>query len=366
MEQLKYSAVLKNPRRPSAKWYGRVRQDGKERFVPLYTQDRAEAMRWVERQKHVLYEINELQSQGKPVPTELLARLVTIDTVVLPKETVEEPVGAPGGLLERWEADMRIRGFRDTTVANYVRCVRGLLGDLRAESLTPDRVRAIFASKAKLTDSSRKFISNTLRNLFGFMGRADLVEAVPKVRVDEDGDHTWFTPEQMMDIWSAATSSTPAATEQYRIYFHLLAETAARNTEARLLKWKDIQEDKTVRFSATHTKTRKSRTVPISWELYCELECIRGEPEDDVFPLVSKNQTRRYKVFKRALRSIGLEKGTLHDLRRSRAMEIYRKTGDIRIASRWLGDSEIIAMKHYLEDVSIDELRRAVIYGEKV
>jgi integrase len=363
--ELKYSAVRKNPRRPSAKWYGRIRQDGKERFVPLYTQDRAEAMRWVERQKHVLFEINELESQGKPVPAELLARLVTIDSPVFAQEVVSEPVSAPGGLLERWESDMRLRGFRSTTVSNYVRCVRGLLGDVRAESLTPDRVRTLFASKAKLTDSSRKFISNTLRNLFGFMGRADLVGAVPKVRVDEDGDHTWFTPEQMMDIWMSARSGSAAATEQYRLYFRLLAETAARNTEARLLKWKDIQEDATVRFSATHTKTRKSRTVPISWELYAELDVLRGEPDEDVFNLVSMNQTRRYKVFKRALRSIGLEKGTLHDLRRSRAMEIYRKTGDIRIASRWLGDSEIIAMKHYLEDVSVDELRRAVIYGEK-
>jgi integrase len=364
--ELKYSAVLKNRHRASAKYWGRIRDGKKERWVNLNTQDKAVADKWVARQKNLLFQVNEHIERGEPVPAELLSKLATIDTPVIEQKVAEEPVAAPGGLLERWEADMRLRGFRDTTVSNYVRCIRNLMGNVNVESLNADRVRTLFAGKAKLADSSRKFISNALRNLFGFMGRPDLVEAVPKVRVDEDGDHTWFTPEQMMDIWSAATSNTPAATEQYRIYFHLLAETAARNTEARLLKWKDIQEDKTVRFSATHTKTRKSRTVPISWELYGELECIRGEPEDDVFPLVSKNQTRRYKVFKRALRSIGLEKGTLHDLRRSRAMEIYRKTGDIRIASRWLGDSEIIAMKHYLEDVSIDELRRAVIYGEKV
>ena len=363
--ELKYSAVLKNRHRASAKYWGRVRQGTRERWVNLNTQDKAVADKWVARQKNILFQVNEYVERGEKVPAELLSKLVTIDTPVFPQEVVSEPVSAPGGLLERWESDMRLRGFRGTTVANYMRCVRGLLGDARVESLTPERVRTLFASKAKLTDSSRKFISNTLRNLFGFMGRADLVGAVPKVRVDEDGDHTWFTPEQMMDIWMAARSNTPAATEQYRIYFHLLAETAARNTEARLLKWKDIQEDATVRFSATHTKTRKSRTVPISWELYAELDVLRGEPDEDVFNLVSMNQTRRYKVFKRALRSIGLEKGTLHDLRRSRAMEIYRKTGDIRIASRWLGDSEIIAMKHYLEDVSVDELRRAVIYGEK-
>jgi integrase len=363
--ELKYSAVLKNRRRASAKYWGRIREGTREKWVNLNTQDKSVADKWVARQKNILFQVNELEERGEPIPPELLAKLITIDTPAFAQKVASEPVSAPGGVLERWEADMRLRGLRGTTVATYTRCAREFLGDTPVDSLTADRVRTMFAGKSKLAAASRRFIGNAMRNLFGFLGRADLVAAMPKVKIDAEGDRTWFTAEQMQNIWMAATSDSPEATEQYRLYFKVLTETAARNTEARMLKWKDIHEDATVRFSAVHTKQRKSRTIPISWELYGELDILRGNPEDDVFPLVSKYQTVRYRVFKRALKSLGIDKGTLHDLRRSRAMEIYRKTGDVRIASRWLGDSEIIAMKHYLEDVSVDELRRAVIYGEK-
>ena len=364
--ELKYVAVLKNRHRPSAKYWGRVRDgSNREKWINLKTQDKSVAMKWVARQRNLLFQVNEYEERGEEVPAELLAKLFTVDTPVIVQKVASEPVSVPGGVLDRWEADMKLRGLRGTTVATYTRCAREFLGDTPVDSLTADRVKVMFAGKSKLADASRRFISNSMRNLFGFLGRKDLFDAMPKVKINTEGDRTWFTPEQMQNIWMAATSDSPEATEQYRLYFKLLTETAARNTEARLLKWKDIHEDATVRFSAVHTKQRKSRTIPISWELYGELDMIRKEPEDDVFPLVSKYQTVRYRVFKRALKSLGIEKGTLHDLRRSRAMEIYRKTGDVRIASRWLGDSEIIAMKHYLEDVSVDELRRAVIYGEK-
>ena len=106
-------------------------------------------------------------------------------------------------------------------------------------------------------------------------------------------------------------------------------------------------------------KARNARSVPISWELYAELDVIRKDHEQYVFNLVSRNQTRRYKVLQRACRKLGIVNGGLHTLRRSRATEIYRRSG-IKVAAQMLGDSESIALKHYIEEVGPEQIRKEV------
>lgn len=69
--KISYSAVLKNKHRPSAKWWGRIRQDGRERWTPLYTQDKAEADKWVARMKNILFQVNEYEERNEPVPEDL-------------------------------------------------------------------------------------------------------------------------------------------------------------------------------------------------------------------------------------------------------------------------------------------------------
>ena len=356
--KISYSVVLKNKHRPSAKWWGRIRQDGKERWTPLYTQDKAEADKWVARMKNILFQVNEYEERGEPVPEDLLAKLVVVDKAAFAQRATNQPISAPGSLLDRWEEDMVLKGSRRSTIDNYRRVFSTMFGSCRIESLTETNVRMLFSETVKIKDATRRYYANACRSLFRFMRRQDLVEAVPRVKADE-ADHHFFSTEEMDRIWRAVKCHDKEREEQYKLYFRLLIETGCRNTEGRMLRWKDVA-DAAVKFVAGHTKGRKTRTVPISRELFAVLDTLRGEPEDDVFPLVSRSETARYKVFKRACCRIGLH-GTLHDLRRSRAMEIYKMTRDIRVASQWLGDSEIVALKHYIEDASVEDLRSAVL-----
>ena len=155
---VKYSAVLKNPSRASAKWYGRIRQDGKERFTPLYTQDPAEAQKWVRRMENVLFQVNEYEDAGRPVPPELLAKLVTVDKKEVAERAMNVPVDAPNSLVEKWEADLVTRGFRRTSIDKYVRIPGAVLGaGMRVNDLTTEHVREAFRKMGRLSDSTRKF-----------------------------------------------------------------------------------------------------------------------------------------------------------------------------------------------------------------
>lgn len=346
-----------NPKRKTAPYYGRIRQEGRTTVVPLYTEDKSVATHWLEIQRNVLFQVNQYIEAGEPVPEDLRMKLVTARTPVFAQERPSEPVSVPGGLLERWEVDMRVRGMRSTTVNNYMRSARYLLGNLSPETLRADTVKSIITSKVKLSNNTRRFYCNVLRSLFNFMDRHDLVKVLPHVRTEES-DHVFWTEEQMFDIVTEVSSDTPARTEQYRLYYSVLAQTGCRNTEARLLKWKHISNG-CIRFPAEATKGRKARTVPIPFSLEAELDVIRRDPEDEVFNLVSPNQSRRYKVLKRALVKLGLE-GGMHCFRRSRAAILYRKTRDIKICAQLLGHDPSIALKVYQDEVGVEELRRAV------
>lgn len=357
--KIAYSALVKNPKRRKAPYYGRIRQDGKEKFIPLNTESKAEAMKWVERQKNILFQVNEFLEAGQQVPDDLMAKLVTVDTPAFAQKGASKPVSAPGGILERWEVDMRVRGLSGATIANYVKAAHIVLGDARLDTLGADAVREAISRNLGIGNNTRRFYCNALRSLFRFLGREDLCRALPKIRPVE-GDHVFWSHDEMYDICCTVSSDTPERTEQYRLYFFCLMESACRNSELMNVKWKDIDQA-SIRFSAGSTKARKERVVPISWRLYAELDVIRQEPEQYVFNLVSRNQSRRYKVLARAVRKLGLPTGGLHTFRRSRATEIYRRCG-IAVASRMVGDSEAIALKHYIKEAGIEELRKEVFW----
>lgn len=358
--KIAYSALIKNPKRKTAPYYGRIRQDGRERFIPLNTESKSEAMKWVERQKNILFQVNEFLEVGQVVPDELMAKLITVDTPSFAQKVASKPVSAPGGILERWEVDMRIHGFSDTTITNYVKSARNVLGNAPLDTLGAEGVREAISRNLDISNNTRRFYCNALRCLFRFIGREDLVNVLPKIKPVE-GDHVFWSYEDLYDICCTVSSDTPERTEQYRFYFRCLMETGCRNSELMDVKWKDI-DNAIIRFSAGNTKARKERTVPISWELYAEMDVIRKEPESYVFNLVSRNQTRRYKVLARAVKKLGLPMAGLHCFRRSRAQEIYRRCG-LRIASQMIGDSEAVALKHYIKEAGVEEIRKEV-FGE--
>lgn len=361
MRHILYSVIQKNRKTlKHPKYYGRIREGTKEKLVPLDTTDKKVAELWLRQVTRVRDEINDLEQAGLEVPDELAAKLVSIDTPVFAQKRASKPFSAPGGTLDAWEMDARLRGFRESTIANYQRAFRNLLANLSPEDLTADKVKSILASKVRLSNNTKRHYCNSLKSLFSFMGRWDLVKLLPKIKVEET-EQVFWTEDEMFEIVAEIKSDTPARSEQYRQYFDLQRLVGSRAGESYEVRWKDLNEDNgCLTFSGQITKNRKTRVVPLPTRFWAELEVRRGEPDERIFNLVSSNPTRRYKVLQRALKKCGL-KGSAHCFRRSRSEILYRKPGaDLKAISELLGHSPSISLEFYKKARTVEELRKLV------
>lgn len=356
---IRYSIVLKNKNRKSAKWYGRIRQEGRERLLPL-SENRAEAEQWLNRQKYLYGEYKAGRAETDAIltldSTALLAHAPSTTEVITLREC-----------LDRWEASLRLAGRREATLATYTRALRIMVDPTMAvTAMTPDVVKGIMASKAELKPATRRFYSKALLSFLSFLekeyGAHGLVDALPEVKVDE-APRSYWTPNEMATILLEIESDTAEKTLQYRQYFTLMSQVGSRQGETGKITWADVFDDGhgngCVRFRGETTKARVGRTVPISFELWAELEARRGSPGTLVFDAISDCQATRYCVLQKALKKLGLS-GNLHKWRHSVSMAMYSKSKDIKACSQLLGHSAAVAMKYYLEARSLEELRELV------
>lgn len=355
-----YGAVVKNPRRKTAPWYGRIRQDKRERYIPLHTQDKAEAMKWVARQENILFQVNEYLDAGKPVPEDLRAKLLTVDSTPTSVDDSKKPFTAPGATLDHWEVAMRAQGMRSSTIATYQRAFILLLHGRTPEDLTAEDVKEIILSRAHLKNATRRHYCNCLGSLFRWMDRPDLLKALPKVKV-EGSNPVYWTEEDMFNIIAELRSDTAERTEQYRQYYDMQRLIGSRQGETFLLEWRDLDPDtESVLFRAEITKSRKARRVPLPFRLFAELEDRRGAPNERIFNKVSTSQSRRYTVLQKALKRLGLT-GSAHSFRRSRAMILYKaKNADIKAIAELLGHSPAVSLEFYQQSRSLEDLRDLV------
>lgn len=353
MEAIKYSIIAKNKKVVKIpKLYGRIRAGKRERLVPL-GRNMEEAQKWLKRAQRAYEEACDLEAEGKPIPPELLARVLTVDSDIRVSAVSSVPVEKAGGTLELWEADMRVRNMRETTIANYLRAVSPMLRGKDVANMDAQKVREMVGGK-KVAPNTRRFICNALKSLFLFCKRQDLAEALPHIKYEQK-DRAWWTEEDMDDIIQHVRSDTAERTIEYKDYFRVMATIGSRQGETYLLRWKDLH-DGCLTFVAEHTKSRKERTVPIPYDLWSSLEVRRGNPEDRMFPLVSPSQSRRYRVLRRALDELGLD-GGLHTFRHSVSMLLYKKCGDLKAVSQLLGHSPQVALQYYQNARSVDDLR---------
>lgn len=358
MKIVKYSITLRNKSKNCPKWYGRIRQDGKERFVPM--ESRQDAERWLNEQKYLYgeYAAGNLGEDG----------ILTVDsTPVKARKRGSEAVFTLGECMDRWKASLLLEGRRPATVGTYGRAV-GIMVDPRLPltDLTPAAVKGIMASKAGLKATTRRFYSKALLSFLTFLekeyGARGLSEVLPEIKVDESPKSYW-TPNEMASILLEIESDTAEKTLQYRQYFTLMGQVGCRQGECGAITWADVFDDGKgngcVHFAGTVAKARVGRTVPIGFELWAELEARRGKPGELVFDRISTCQATRYCVLRKALKKLGLH-GNLHKWRHSVAVAMYSKSKDIKACSQLLGHSASIAMKYYLAARSMEELRELV------
>lgn len=347
MRKVSYT-IIKKSRRPNAPWYIRRRTGGTQFDVNLETTDRSIAETELMRVKVAQAELDRGGLEGD-----------TLDALAVRRKGLSEPVSAPGGVLDRWEAKMSLEGLRRGTVDRYGRAARFLLKKESPDTLTPGKVAAVMAGTAGLKSNTRRGYADALRSLFRFMGRDDLARALPRVRT-ETGDRTVWTREDMAAIISCVSSRSAERTLQYREYFGMMAAIGSRQGETYALRWGDISEDGVVHFRAETTKSRKERFCPLPTDLFAELELRRKGDLDPLWPDIGSDQATRFAALSLAVRRAGVRKGGLHTFRHSVSTILYRECLDIKLVSQLLGHSPQVALQYYQAARGVEEMRGLV------
>jgi integrase len=134
-------------------------------------------------------------------------------------------------------------------------------------------------------------------------------------------------------------------------FVELLAYSGMRLTEAKNLRWRDVDFERgVIRVHGdpiTGTKSGESRTVPMNPALRDLLQRLHTESAhlDDTVSAVGEAQ----KCMELAAKGIGMVRITHHDLRHYYATICIEAGVDIPTVSRWLGHSDggVLAMKTY-------------------
>lgn len=345
MHKISFTVVRKNKYK-NAPYYIRMRETGQKPVdVNLETTD----MKVAETE---LMRVKLAASEGSSDPLGALS--------VRQKE-LHRPVSTPNGILEQWETWMVLEGLRPTSVSKYVRAVRMLLDGKSVADLTPDLVRNIMARTVNLKANTRRGYADSLRQLFTYLKRQDLVECLPKIKT-EISDRTVWTREQMEEIIMCVSAKTAARTEQYRQYFKMMSRIGSRQGETYSLRWKDLDPDTgVIHFRAETTKARKERWAPLPNDLWAELEVRRGAPEESMWPDIGHDQATRYDALTCAIGKAGVPKGSLHTFRHSVSTILYRQSGcNIQLVSKMLGHSPQVAMQYYVHGQSVEDMRKLV------
>ena len=231
MQIVKYSISLRNKHRKTAQFYGRIRQDNRERFIPLHTASRAQAEKWLHKQ---LYLYEEYQA-GNLDESEIL----TVDsTAVVARKRVSGASKTLGEVMDSWEADMRLEGAREATIDTYMRTVRMLLDtSVPVTSVNAEMLRASLAARAECKPATRRFYSNTLKSLAVYLEQrcgfsATLHQSIPDIKVDPTVRPYW-SHDQIIAIKANVECRDKVCQKQFREYLELLSITGCRQVKRR-------------------------------------------------------------------------------------------------------------------------------------
>jgi len=338
-------------------YYARVREDGHTRDIPLHTEDKGVAETWVALRRDEIKRFNQYLLVGEVPPAGLLDKLdnkVTTDS----GKVVTYQRG-----LEEWEAHMRRRGLRETTIGSYIRAYRVTVPkDAQITSLDHATVTKWLSRHDKLKSATRKLYSCALREFVRF-GCSEygwdrtILDDWPMVIVESATKGAW-TMQQMAAIINNVRCRDPEVEESFKAYCWVMATVGSRQGETAELRWADYSEGR-LTFRAETTKSRKSRTVPLDQRI-CRLLDRLPRKNQYIFADLPKTQPGRYEVLSRAVKRAGVPAGGLHTFRHSCARILYAKCTDITLVASMLGHSPAVSMKFYSEARKPEQLQELV------
>ena len=362
--KISYSCYVKNPKRPSAHYYGRVREAGKVVDIDLKTKVKAVAEAWVALRRSEVERYNQYVLVGEEPPKELEEKLVRTTRPVIAQKGASKAVSLLGVCLDGWEKELRRVGRREKTVAAYTRALRVIIPkECTTADMTVDQQRLWLSKYDDHKSATRRFYSVTLREFSKYCAKyygtsREPVDDYVHVKV-EQAERPWLTMQQIYHLIEAVECKDKVRQQVAKAYYWLLATTGARQGEAYELRWGDLSDDNVLTFRAETTKSGKTRRVPLDWRI---ARLIRRLPVEGsrIFAAMPRSQAGRFKILARAAEKVGLSGIGLHTLRHSASMLIYSKTTDIKAAAELLGHGEATALRWYQASRQADQLRETV------
>jgi integrase len=289
-----------------------------------------------------------------------------------------------------WKPYLQRKGVKPSTRKNYDSILElhilPVFGDLRIDEIVPLHVERFIQTKVE-TGLSGKTVRNLLLVLQGIMSLAldsDLIDRSPirnrhKPTVDKHEKPIW-SPAQLLNILSAAPIGL-------RAFFDCVALTGTRLGEVLALKWKHVDLERRIlriehslwRGQLLSPKTTAStRDIPLGSALnetlrnHRESSLHRG-PDDFVFckkdgsaldPDVLRKDAL-YPILDRL--GIPRKKGAsgFHTFRHSAASIVNERTGNLKLAQKFLGHSTIKMTADIYTHTSAETERGAAIALER-
>ncbi len=283
------------------------------------------------------------------------------------------------GRLQAVITELGPKRVRDLRVMDLVRIRNRATADgasNRTANLLVDRLRAMLRWAAE----SGIIAANPVANMKRLPETRDHQKYRRRAMSDEEIDRfldaSRFDDEQCSLIWDyERVPQTPLWT--------FLLETGARWNETRLLAWGDISfEDRTVIFRGEHTKSKKTRAVPLRDELVEELRALRVLHEevhrrlpnvaDRVFLSPegrpwAKPTTNAMRIFNRLLEKAGIDKVDavgdkldIHAIRHTCNSRLARRGVGVDQRQKLLGHSDPKLTAQVYTHLDVEDLREAI------
>ena len=299
----------------------------------------------------------------------------------------------PPTLLEWLEAHAeaaRAEGRRPNTLNSYARHIRLIaqhLGDPRLDSVTAERLEALFRALAQ-EGYSRSTVAQVRNLLHAAFERAVRYARLSENPVDRTRLPRFSKGQTGREIPEEELARILETAREHRLFaaFYLLAAYGLRRGEVLGLMWPDVDfeggllhirralvpDNRTARLILGPTKTSGSdRTLPLTEEarevLLAHRERLEMDglyhPEGFVFPSLAGTPVRPenlYRVWTRLLAKAGVPRARIHDLRGTFITRVVRETKNPKLAAVLAGHKSLtVAMQHYTR-VSEQDLKTAL------
>lgn len=222
--------------------------------------------------------------------------------------------------------------LRRSHVAQLARAVGGEPGTVDADAVLG------WLQGRDWSRETRRSWRASLRAWFQFVGRDDLVAALPRVRAAEP------TPRPTPD--DALALALTGADERVRLILRLAAEAGMRRGEIAQVHVDDLGEDLLGPTLLVHGKGDRARTVPVSAGLAAAVR-LRAGRAGWLFPGAIDGHVSAKWVGTLASRALP-PPWTLHTLRHRFATRAHDASADLVAVSRLLGHASVATTQRYV------------------